>query len=225
MDNSTPNPPLKTCALCGALYPLTHFYRSHAKCKTCVLKRQSKYRDENREARRASNADYARRRRMADQVPFAKKPHPPRKVTPTEERFWQHVEKTDSCWIWTAGKVGGGYGAFSLTHSKRINAHRYSFLIHGGHIPEGYQLDHLCRNPSCVRPDHLEAVTPKVNSQRAKDATSYKRTHCRKGHMFTPDNTIMVMQRGKQVRRCKYCLYASKGRTHLLPEEPIDGCN
>jgi hypothetical protein len=84
-----------------------------------------------------------------------------------ESRFLSKVLKhPDGCWEWTAGRSGGpGYGAFSLGQRK-VGAHRWSYENFVGPIPEGLELDHLCRNPGCVNPDHLEPVTRSENIRR-----------------------------------------------------------
>lgn len=70
------------------------------------------------------------------------------------------------CWVWVGSKFSKGYGQFRVGE-KRICAHRFSWERAHGAIPPGLQLDHLCRNTSCVNPDHLEPVTQSVNMRRA----------------------------------------------------------
>lgn len=69
-------------------------------------------------------------------------------------RFWKNVDKTDGCWNWTGTRTDKGYGRFK-TSTKNWRAHRLSYEMHCGPIPEGMQVLHECDNPSCVRPDHL----------------------------------------------------------------------
>lgn len=86
--------------------------------------------------------------------------------TPT--RFWAKVEKTNGCWLWTGG-TARGYGQFRLgggRGSKNVRAHRYAYELLVGPIPAGLEIDHTCENKLCVRPDHLEPVTKKVNLER-----------------------------------------------------------
>lgn len=77
--------------------------------------------------------------------------------TPPEQRFWLHVEKTDTCWLWT-GPTNGKYGRHFLRDRKSAFAHRYSWMLHHGPIPDGLQVCHNCPggdNPLCVNPAHL----------------------------------------------------------------------
>lgn len=97
-----------------------------------------------------------------------------------EERFWQKVEKTEGCWLWTAYAYRG-YGRFVIGGKVR-QAHRVAYECATGPIPDGYQIDHLCRNPSCVNPSHLEAVPRLVNVQRGLKGVLH--TVCSKGHLL-----------------------------------------
>lgn len=82
------------------------------------------------------------------------------------------VDKSGECWVWTAApnnrSDGTGYGRFTVSHkpNRRMLAHRYAYEELVGPIPEGLELDHLCRNTACVRPDHLEPVTMSENRVR-----------------------------------------------------------
>jgi hypothetical protein len=75
-------------------------------------------------------------------------------MTPLEERFWRKVTKTDSCWVWSASRNGKGYGQINR-NKKPVLAHRLSWELHFGKIPEDRSVLHRCDNPACVRPDHL----------------------------------------------------------------------
>lgn len=77
------------------------------------------------------------------------------------------VDEETGCWLWTGG-TRGGYGRLKLTDYGTMEAHRASYELHKGKIPEGMQLDHLCRNRSCINPDHLEPVTLQENIRRGE---------------------------------------------------------
>lgn len=78
----------------------------------------------------------------------------------TEQRFWSKVNKAGDCWEWT-GAIAGRYGQFS--NMGKIPAHRFSWALHFGEIPEGLFVLHHCDNPICVRPDHLFTGTASDN--------------------------------------------------------------
>ena len=117
---------------------------------------------------------------------------------PVEERFWSKVEKTDTCWLWTASLQSTGYGQISVDRRPRL-AHRVAYEMLVGPIPAGLELDHLCRNRACVNPDHLEPVTHKVNMLRSPHVGV---THCKKGHEFTSASTYT---RPNGLRLCRIC--------------------
>src|ERR1035437_6893898 len=101
-------------------------------------------------------------------------------------RFWAKVDKTEDCWNWTAHTDGMGYGQLAKPgqHGGLVVAHRFAYELLVGPIPEGLQLDHLCRNRACVNPDHLEPVTRRVNILRGVGfgAVNAKKTECPRGH-------------------------------------------
>lgn len=79
------------------------------------------------------------------------------RTIPTEQRFWRYVKKTPTCWLWT-GTIHRRYGAFHIIKDGKfvgIKAHRYSYKIHSGEIPDGFFVLHRCDNPPCVNPAHL----------------------------------------------------------------------
>lgn len=123
-----------------------------------------------------------------------------------EERFWNKVDKQEFCWIWTAYKDEKGYGIFQYQGSKK--AHRVSYELIKGEIPQDMMLDHLCKNKSCVNPAHLEVVSSRTNSLRAKNTIAYlnaDKSHCPNGHPFLADNLIISKNGYNGARRCRKC--------------------
>jgi len=123
----------------------------------------------------------------------------------TEERFWPKVLKSDSCWEWQASLTDKGYGQF-FDKGVRILAHRYSYKLRFGKIPEGLFLCHTCDNPKCVNPDHLKPGTQKDNIQDMiakgrRFCRNKNKTHCIRGHEFSGHNLII---KAKQ-RLCRIC--------------------
>lgn len=115
-------------------------------------------------------------------------------------RFYSFVQRTESCWLWT-GSSWKGYGQF--TDGRRVKAHRFAYELERGPIPEGYQIDHLCKNTLCVNPDHLEPVTQYENNMRSNSpaARHARKTHCPRGHDYT--ETAVLNSRGS--RECRIC--------------------
>lgn len=136
--------------------------------------------------------------------------------TPAEVRFFGKVEPDGECWRWTAGHDQSGYGMFSdKTISQwSVRAHRWSYMHMIGEIPEGLQLDHLCRNRWCVNPWHLEPVTGAVNTSRGHDAR--RSNECRNGHPYNGANTY-VNPKGSRV--CRICSAASRKRYETKLQE------
>jgi hypothetical protein len=130
------------------------------------------------------------------------------RITPAE-RFWEKVVKTDTCWLWTGHIDGGGYGRFRPRASRSPFAHRWAYEEVVGPVPEGLELDHVCRVRHCVNPDHLEPVTHRENILRSDNFMAHRarQTHCKWGHEFTPENTIA---RPGGLRGCRECKRLSR---------------
>jgi hypothetical protein len=147
-------------------------------------------------------------------------------VTTIDERFWSKVDQAggpEACWPWLAGKVPDGYGSFRADSQGGCRgAHRVSYELTCGPIPDGLVIDHLCHTNStdcpsdascphrgCVNPAHLEAVTVAENNRRSyanASALHRSRTHCDAGHPFNEENTFLRSDGG---RRCRICYRAA----------------
>ena len=123
-----------------------------------------------------------------------------------EERFEDKVMRDGftGCWHWIGGRRGN-YGEFWFNR-KNVLPHRWSYEYFVGLIPEGLELDHLCRNTSCVNPRHLEPVTRQENVRRSNSFTgkNYRKTACLRGHEFTEKNTY-IPSKGHRRRICRVC--------------------
>jgi len=136
----------------------------------------------------------------------------------TKQRLNKFIRKTDTCWLWTGFLTKRGYG-HCCAEGRQWLAHRAIYTIHKGPIPEGLTLDHLCYNPACVNPEHLEPVTLLENIYRSLPHR-IKRTHCKHGHEYTAENTHYRQNKGYEERVCRECnrikrrreIYAKKTR-------------
>lgn len=141
----------------------------------------------------------------------------PPKPRPIKERIESRrvVDTITGCWNWPTLDKITGYGRMRIgsvsDFSRRVGyAHIISYETHVGAVPDGTELDHLCRNRACCNPKHLEPVTHRENSLRGATipAKNFAKTHCDRGHEFTPENTY-VFPNGRK-RNCRACR-ASRG--------------
>lgn len=127
-------------------------------------------------------------------------------------RFWAKVEKTETCWLWTASMGRGNYGRFYDEELRPVSAHRWAYEQLVGPIPDGLTLDHLCRVRHCVNPDHLEPVTQRENVERIPP-----KTHCPHGHAFTAANTYVRKPKApghRPARQCRECARIAAAARH-----------
>lgn len=169
-------PAERRCTSCNLTKPLTDFYRNKTK-------------PAGREARCKTCFLAAQKGEL-----------PPKAAHP--ERFWEKVSKDTGCWEWQAARYPTGYGMYMLKKRPRY-AHRIAYELAIGPIPPGLEIDHLCRNRSCVRPDHLEPVTKAENILRSESppAQSARATECPNGHPWDAANTYWY----RGWRHCKAC--------------------
>ena len=142
------------------------------------------------------------------------------KPTPAIERVLSRTHDDDGCWVFDGAKSASGYGVIGAGPRGQGNAltHRVTYAFFIADIPEGLDLDHLCRNRACCNPWHLDPVTRAVNVSRGLRAPGYglrERTHCKHGHEFTPDNTYQA----KRQRKCMTCIRQRSTRRNYLTEE------
>lgn len=118
-------------------------------------------------------------------------------------RFFNNIEETNNCWNWKGTITWEGYGHFFL-HGKEVRAHRFAYELFKGDIPNDLTIDHLCRNRSCVNPNHLEAVSHKENVLRGIGITAInaQKTHCVRGHLLDGEN---IYARKDGYRECFVC--------------------
>jgi hypothetical protein len=136
--------------------------------------------------------------------------------------WWSKVDQrgNDECWPWLAGCDRDGYGKFAVGlggHRQRhVSAHRFGYELLVGPIPDGQVVCHSCDNPPCCNPAHWFLGTPRENNDdkvaKGRHAKLWgtplrnsRKTHCRRGHELTPQNTRIYIRGGHEQRRCKSC--------------------
>jgi hypothetical protein len=138
--------------------------------------------------------------------------------------FWAKVDKSGDCWLWLGTKTTAGYGCirYQQNFEKALYmAHRLAYELLIGSIPEGLTLDHLCRNPPCVNPAHLDPCGPGENARRANQAGYFGNPNtCRRGHDWdeTPPATFRDPRYTKRRRECRICM---RERARLVKPDRI----
>lgn len=124
----------------------------------------------------------------------------------SEARLWSKIDRQGDHWMWQGKPNSGGYGRFWVD-GRLDYAHRVVYRHLVGPIHEHVQLDHTCRVHLCVRPEHLDPVTSRVNILRGigPAATHHQQTQCVNGHPFDEENTYWRLDRANPSRICRRC--------------------
>lgn len=119
-----------------------------------------------------------------------------------DNRFWDKVRILPSgCWWWVGCIDTSGYGSFCYNGGTKM-AHRLSYQAKFGVLTKKDHLHHKCNNKQCVNPDHLEVTSPKNHPGHMAEINRNK-THCPRGHEYTPENTIITTYGSRNCRACQ----------------------
>ena len=121
------------------------------------------------------------------------------------DRFLSYIKiskASGNCWEWTGYKNHDGYG--QINFNGKLLTHRFIYEYLHGPIPDGLQIDHLCRNPACANPKHLEAVSHQENVLRGNSGIfNLSKTHCPQNHPYSLANTYHIPTGGRGCRTCR----------------------
>ena len=141
--------------------------------------------------------------------------------TKLPDRFWDKccTQDESGCWLWTGARFKAGYAGIRWGGAAKYG-HRVAYEVLVGEVPAGLELDHLCRTPACVNPDHLEPVSHRENLARADHSNQGRdhaeKTHCPSGHPYSGDN-LYVSRKGRQ---CKTCIRKHKKAYRIRQRGP-----
>lgn len=129
-----------------------------------------------------------------------------RKARPAAERIDElaQTQSADECWIWTGGCFASGHGR-ARVDGRQTTAHRAAWLQLVGPVPDDLHVDHLCCNPPCVNPAHMELVTCGENVLRGTcpAALNARKTHCKRGHPLEGENLRILVSGNRNCRECE----------------------
>jgi hypothetical protein len=183
-----------------------HKGRKHGPdCKHCERMRNQSTEDRARSSERHKGNQYNKGR-----IPSAesrRKMSESRTLPPDRERDARRVlskvgADTNGCWPWNGSLDTHGYGQIKIQGKMHL-AHRWVYTFYRGPIPEGLVLDHLCRVPRCENPEHLEPVTHQENCIRGIGPAKSRKSHCPRGHPYTPENSYLVKDGSRECRTCR----------------------
>ncbi len=128
-----------------------------------------------------------------------------RRITPVLERFWAKVEKTPTCWVWTAACIADGYGSFALARGRMVKTHQYSWQIHNGPIPDGLWVLHTCDNRRCVNPAHLYLGTrmDNVHDMMSRGRNRQPKGEAHPGAKLTEQDVLAIRARLAKGEICR----------------------
>lgn len=121
------------------------------------------------------------------------------------------LDPVTSCWVWIGSKDKDGYGKVNarLPDGKKVYlAHRMTFIYFVGEIPDDKEIDHRCKNPSCINPEHLRLMTHRENVEAGDYKTHHRnavKTHCIHGHALTGENIRIQRHKDIVMRHCRVC--------------------
>lgn len=127
----------------------------------------------------------------------------------------------NGCVVWTGHIDRNGYGKVNRRSARIYTAHTLAYVIAFGPVPDGCEIDHLCKNRACCNPAHLEAVPHAVNIGRGDYKSNHRngrKTHCKRGHEFTSENTRIYVLRGVRIRKCRACRKERQGHRQNVVE-------
>lgn len=129
------------------------------------------------------------------------------------ERFFRNIREDDNgCWLWTKTPATKGYASFWIARSIHVQAHRWAYELLVAEIPDGLQLDHLCRVRHCVNPWHMDPVDNRENQRRGEHPTAgiaFRTNTCPQGHSLADAYVSTNRRTGKRTRRCRPCQQTS----------------
>lgn len=141
---------------------------------------------------------------------------------PIRKMFTDQVkfDGPDGCWEWQGFKTKSGYGRLNTgRRGGAVAAHRLALFFAGRPVHPERVVDHLCRNPGCVNPSHLDIVSQRINNIRGNGfpGRNARKTHCVHGHEYTPENTGWQIRGGiVRGRKCKACESAYRKRRYAV---------